>query len=341
MKRYYCQCGQETFFGNTYCNQCKTPLGFDPVKQALLSLYQKDQLEDPVWLSFDLQGNQYRFCQHREHEVQCNWLIDAQSDHVQCLSCRLTRTIPMLDKPENIRRWVLMESSKRRMLYGLLDMGLSVTPYTTDPDKGLAFDFLEDQRSNAAIEQEYVYSGHAQGVITMNVAEADSSYREATREAMNESFRSLLGHFRHEIGHYYWQQLVYESTYYEQFRQLFGDEQVDYRLALDSYYANGPADNWQEHFISAYATMHPLEDWAETWAHYMLMRETIETAFNLQILPTLTPYSNFDTWMDEWMQLVVVLNALNRSIGNADAYPFIISNTVRTKLKFIHQLVNG
>ncbi len=339
MKRYYCQCGHEIFFDNMHCNACDAQLGFDPNKQTLLSLYKNDG--DPYWLSHDLLGDRYHLCQHREHELQCNWLIDANSDEKQCISCQLTRIIPSLDRENNIRRWALLESSKRRLIYGLLDMGLSFVPRTIDPDKGLAFDFLEDKRSNPLVDEEYVYSGHAQGVITMNVAEADSSYREATREAMNENYRSLLGHFRHEIGHYYWEHLVLESTLYPQFKQLFGDEDQDYSVALDNYYMKGPQENWQENYISAYASMHPLEDWAETWAHYMLMRETIETAFNQEILPALTPYSTFDIWMDEWMQLVIVLNALNRSIGNADAYPFTISNTVRTKIKFIHQLING
>jgi len=339
MKRYYCQCGHETYFNNLHCNACGSQLGFDPDKQALISLYQNER--EPYWLSHDGAGHRYQLCQHRDHEIQCNWLIDANSSHVQCMSCRLTRTIPMLSKPNNIQRWAVLESSKRRMIYGLLEMGLSVIAYTQEPDKGLAFDFLEDKRSNPMIDDEYVYSGHAQGVITMNVAEADSSYREATREALNESYRSLLGHFRHEVGHYYWERLVLPSSYYQAFQQLFGDEKQDYTETLNNYYNKGPVAGWEENYISAYASMHPLEDWAETWAHYMLMRETIETAFNLQILPTLTPYSNFDVWMDEWMQLVVVLNALNRSIGNADAYPFTISSTVRTKLKFIHQLVNG
>lgn len=339
MKRFICQCGQETFFQNLYCNACGSELGFSPSKQSLLTLHEHE--EDPQWLRYDGLANTYRICQHRDHEIQCNWLIDDESDQVQCISCRTTRTIPMLSNPDNLRRWTIMESNKRRMIFGLLDMGLTITGYTEDKDLGIAFDFLEDQRTNASIYEEHILSGHANGIITINVAEADGSYREATREAMNESFRSLLGHFRHEIGHYYWDRLIPHSNNYAEFQQLFGDETQDYRKALDDYYLNGPSENWQTDYISAYASMHPLEDWAETWSHYMLMRETIETAFNYQISPKLTPYSDFDIWMTEWMQLTVVLNALSRSIGNADAYPFIISETVTTKLRFIHHLVNG
>lgn len=339
MKRFICQCGQETFFQNMHCNACGVQLGFSPSKQTVLALY--DHEKDPQWLRYDGLANTYRVCQHRDHEIQCNWLIDGESDHVQCISCRTTRTIPMLDQPDNLRRWAIMESNKRRMIYGLLDMGLTITGYTEDKDEGVAFDFLEDQRTNSSIYEEHILSGHAKGIVTINVAEADGSYREATREAMNESFRSLLGHFRHEIGHYYWERLIPHSTNYAEFQHLFGDETQDYRKALDDYYLKGPEDNWQKSYISAYASMHPLEDWAETWSHYMLMRETIETAFNYQICPKLTAYSDFDVWMTEWMQLIVVLNALSRSIGNADAYPFVISNTVRFKLKFIHHLVNG
>jgi hypothetical protein len=339
MKRFICQCGQEIFFQNTHCNVCGIQLGFSPSKQAVLPLFENKK--EPNWRRYDGLANSYRICQHRDHDIQCNWLIEGESEHVQCISCRTTRMIPTLDKPENMRRWTVMEANKRRMIFGLLDMGLSITSYIEDKESGLAFDFLEDQRTNVSINEEHILSGHAKGVITINVAEADGSYREATREAMNESFRSLLGHFRHEIGHYYWERLIPHSMDYFAFQQLFGNETLDYGMALDHYYLNGPPENWQDNYISAYASMHPLEDWAETWSHYMLMRETIETAFNYQICPKLTPYSDFDIWMSEWMELAVVLNALSRSIGNADAYPFIISETVNTKLKFIHRLVNG
>jgi hypothetical protein len=221
------------------------------------------------------------------------------------------------------------------MLYGLLSLKL---PQMSR--RGLVFDFLEDKRSNPLVSVEHVLSGHAQGVITINAAEADASYREATKEAMNEPYRTLLGHFRHEIGHFYWEMLVEASADLDAFRQLFGDEQQDYRQALDQYYADGPDADWQESYISAYASAHPLEDWAETWAHYLLMMETLETALSYDLIAKLEQDQLFENWLGEWMQLVVVMNALSRSTGHTDAYPFVISPTVQRKLQFIHDLLH-
>lgn len=338
MKRFYCQCGQEIYFENTYCAVCSRQLGFVPEKQQLFSLSQKGEL---WYLDSDTDSAAYRSCEHRSEQLQCNWLIPADATATQCLSCALTRTIPMLDRAENWRRWRTLEASKRRMIYGLLRLKLPLNPDHDGHQSGLVFDFLEDKRSNPTVAVEHIYSGHANGTITLNAAEADSSYREATREAMNEPYRTLLGHFRHEIGHFYWEQLIRGRPQQAAFTQLFGDAGQDYQTALDHYYHHGPDAQWQETFISAYASAHPLEDWAETWAHYLLMMETLETAFSYGLIPKLAKDWYFEVWMSEWMQLVVVVNALNRSTGSADAYPFVISEPVKDKLKFVHQLVQG
>jgi len=234
----------------------------------------------------------------------------------------------------------MLESSKRRLFYSLLSLNLPLNTRYQGFNNGLVFDFLEDKNTNPEVAVEHVYTGHQEGVITLNVAEADSSYREATREAMNEPYRTLVGHFRHEIGHYYWDELIKNQKAYDQFVLIFGDDKVDYRTAVDSYYENGPQEAWQGCYISAYASSHPLEDWAETWAHYLLMIETLETALHFNLIERLGDDWQFEIWISEWMQLAVVLNALNRSIGNADAYPFVISETVQQKLKFIHDLVS-
>jgi len=336
MRRFYCQCGQEIFFENNYCNSCGTQLGFDPKQQMLFSLEDKQD----SWQRYDKPTQNYKFCQHRTHEIACNWLIDINSQDQQCLSCQLTRKIPNQENSNNIRRWATLESAKRRMLYGLLRLNLAIPSRGQHTKNTLIFDFLEDQRSNPAVKEKHVYSGHQNGVITMNVAEADSSYREATREAMNESYRSLLGHFRHEIGHYLLSKNILNTNNYSKFVTLFGDDSVDYKAALKKYYDNGPADNWQRQYISAYASSHPVEDWAETWAHYMLMSETVETAVAFGVVPMVDSENHFDVWMNVWLNLVVVMNALNRSVGNSDAYPFVVYEAVRAKLKFIHELIH-
>jgi len=330
MKRFYCQCGQELFFDNSHCNHCGASLGFDPTQLSLIAVIgEDDALRDKA--SPDLR---FRRCQLHRQPVNCNWLIADEDPNVQCIACRLTRTIPDQSYINNQKRWQILEAAKRRMIYGLLDLGLPVN----QPQHPLLFDFLEDQLSNPDANHEQVLSGHANGCIIINAAEADGSYREAAREAMNEHYRTLLGHFRHEIGHYYWQQIV-ATPAKTAFFELFGDPQQDYQAALERYYQNGPAENWPENFISAYASAHPMEDWAETWAHYLLMHETLETALTFQVIDAPDGGEPFSAWLSEWLQLVLVMNALNRSIGNADAYPFLISPGVEKKLQFVDQLI--
>lgn len=335
MRRFFCHCGQEVFFENNHCNRCGSQLGFNPLDLTLNSLL----LDGDIWRSQNEPEKEFHVCEHWDHPMRCNWLLPVNDTNQQCISCRLTRMIPAQTINRNVRRWGVLESAKRRTLYGLLQLNIPFLLPEPVGKNALIFDFLEDQRSNTDVIEEQIYSGHSQGVITMNVAEADDSYREATKEAMNEPYRTLLGHFRHEVGHYYWDQLILNSDYYETFRQLFGDETLDYRATLDAYYINGPIKSWQESFISAYASAHPLEDWAETWAHYMLMSETLETAQAFNLVQMDFSSHDFNIWLQEWMQLGIVLNALNRSTGNSDAYPFVISAPAREKLGFVHQLI--
>jgi len=192
------------------------------------------------------------------------------------------------------------------------------------------------------------------GVITVNLAEANSAEREQRREQLHEPYRTVLGHLRHESGHYYWDRLIKDSTRLEKFRERFGDEREDYGQALQLYYAQGPSATWTERFVSAYATSHPWEDWAETWAHYLHMTDTLETAAGcgLSIEPDrpgepvmrrrvmgLGPPAYFDWLMDAWLPLTYVLNNLNRALGQADAYPFVLSAVAIEKLRFVHETV--
>jgi hypothetical protein len=181
--------------------------------------------------------------------------------------------------------------------------------------------------------------------------------REKTKLAMGEPYRTLLGHFRHEIGHYYWDRLVGDEGRTEQCRATFGDERQDYGQALAAYYARGPAPGWENSFVSAYAASHPWEDFAETWAHYLHIVDTIETAasFGLDIHPRvdrtgeLHATLDFDPYrtptlkplIDAWLPLSFAMNSLNRSMGHPDAYPFVLSPTVTDKLAYIHELVGA
>lgn len=328
MRRFHCGCGQEVFFENKQCPACKRPLGFDPATLQMLVLTK--------------QPSTLRSCSLRDHPVGCNWLISADDDHKQCRSCRLTRTVPTQTIPINVQRWRILEISKRRLVYSLIVLGLPVVRRVEDPRFGLAFDFLEDQRTNPLVKKPMVYTGHHNGVITLHVAEADDSYRAKTREQMNENYRTVLGHMRHEIGHYYWDKLVRSSaTWYPRFRHLFGGEE-NYRESMDAYYAYGAVENWQKRHISAYASSHAWEDWAETWAHYLHIMDTLETASGFRLIQRGTSDArSFHLLMEEWQQLTLMFNALNRSMGQRDPYPFTLSRQVIVKLRFIHRLVTS
>lgn len=229
----------------------------------------------------------------------------------------------MLSKPENRNRWRKLESAKRRLLYDLLRLGL---PIDTSE---LRFIFKEDRRTNPGVHEQQVNIGHAEGVITINAAEADEVYREQMRILMNEPYRTLLGHFRHESGHYYFDMILDESAR-ARARQLFGDERVGYEAALQRHYNEGPHLGWEDRFISSYASAHPVEDWAETWAHYLHIAAVLETAVANGILTTV------DRWETDFVDLAIKLNEIMRAMGLADAYPFVITGTVGRKLDFVH-----
>ncbi len=278
------------------------------------------------------------------------WLIAADDPDQFCIACRHNRTIPNLSDPENLHRWRLIENAKHRLFYTLLKLHLPVDAKSKDAAP-LTFDFLDP---GAAAAGPPVMIGHSAGVITLNVAEADDAERERVRGTMGELYRTLLGHFRHEIAHYYWDRLIADTPNLEPFRQMFGDERRDYAQALQDYYANGAPADWAEHFISAYASSHPWEDFAETWAHYFHMVDTLETAnaFGLVVRPNfsqgMTARIDFDPLdaeldrlIESWLPLTFAVNSINRSMGVPDLYPFVLSPPVIGKLSFIHDCIRA
>ncbi len=205
-------------------------------------------------------------------------------------------------------------------------------------DGGLAFELLSSERAP-------VTTGHADGVITLDVAESDDAHREALREQLGEPYRTVLGHFRHEVGHYYWPLLVPEGSARERCRELFGDEREDYGAALDRHYETGPPPDWAQRFVSAYATMHPWEDWAETFAHYLHIWDTLQTAgaFGVRVGADRPGpgAGDFRGLLDDWLPLTYALNALSRSMGRDDLYPFVLPAPVVDKLGFVHERVTA
>lgn len=304
------------------------------------------------WRHIDGAGPEraYRLCfNYTEHDV-CNWAVPIEDPEVLCQSCRLTQVIPDLSEPGNRAAWYRLETAKRRLIYALLRFHLPLVGKSEEGTGGLSFEFLNDTTKPNG-DRGRVMTGHDNGLITINVAEADDVHREQQRTQQNEPYRTLLGHFRHEIGHYYWDRLIPNSARLEEFRTTFGDERADYQEALKHHYAMGPPPSWEQEFISAYASSHPWEDWAESWAHVLHMSDALETAqsMGLSIKPrradepslsklpkTLTPgTAGFEQIVQAWFSLTYVLNNLTRGLGLADSYPFVLSARVIDKLRFV------
>jgi hypothetical protein len=300
----------------------------------------------------------YKRCLNLSTPASCNWLIAAQDPADMCRACRLNRTIPDLtdpQQPDNGYLWGLIELAKRRLVSSLILLGLPVASrISEDTQRGMMFDFLR-----SPVNGPHIMTGHNTGLITLNIDEADDAKREAVRKAMREPYRTLLGHFRHEVGHYYWDRLVAGTTWLEGFHQIFGDETQDYAAALQRNYDEGPPADWPLHFVSAYASTHPWEDWAECWAHYLHMRDAIDTALSFGLSVDrfdleFTPFTQdalyqpdhpdaeqFLAFINHWARLTTMLNEMSRSMGQPDFYPFVLPTEVVGKLHFIHLLVSS
>ncbi len=353
MKLFECQhCGQLLYFENTRCERCGHVLGYLPDRTMLSALTAEG---GDHWRPLAATDEPFRFCANAAHRA-CNWLVSANGRDAFCRACRLNRTIPDLDAPENLLLWQRLEAAKHRLVYGLLRLGLPLVSKFEDAEKGLAFDFLAGSGTTFQ-ESTQVITGHVQGLVTIDISEADDAERERHRRDMAEPYRTLLGHFRHEVGHHYWERLVRDGVWHKAFREVFGDERRNYGAALEAHYANGPQPDWQEHYVSSYAGAHPWEDFAESWAHYLHIVDTLETAdaFGLRIHPKagriprlemeidFDPYrqSDFDALVKAWLPLTYAVNSLNHSMGQPDLYPFVLSPTVIGKLRFVHGLIYG
>ena len=307
---------------------------------------------DQEWTPLAGGGDPRRFCANSKHDA-CNWLTPAGSRDVFCTACRHNDTIPDLSKPNNLAAWREIEFAKHRLFYSLLRWKLPLQTRTEDPEHGLVFEFLDDP---PAAELK-VMTGHENGVVTIALAEADSAERERRRSQLDEPYRTLLGHFRHEVGHHFWDVLVQDGGKLDDCRRVFGDDREDYGAALQRYYQQGAPSDWQEGFVSAYATSHPWEDFAETWAHYLHIVDTLEmaNAFGLRIEPAIDPDGghtarlDLDPYVagtmpqiiDRWAPFAVAMNSVNRAMGRPDLYPFVLAPAVITKLGFIHDLVRA
>lgn len=350
MKLFECQnCGQSLYFENTSCEKCGYALGYLWDQDVLSALI----FGNEHWTALTDPENGYHYCSNHIYGV-CNWMVLSAKEEKTCFACKLNRTIPNLSSQNNLKFWQELETAKHRLIYSLLRLDLPISTKANNPDTGLAFDFLADPPSFR--EDDRIITGHKQGVITINIAEADPVLREKHRNTMAEPYRTLLGHFRHEIGHYYWERLIrpFQSRL-TLFRERFGDERAYYNDALQEYYAQGPPADWNQRYVSAYAASHPWEDWSETWAHYIHIIDTLETAFSFGIqLDTdkkngnslshpvyFDPYKlyDFQAIINSWLPLTYAVNSINRSMGHPDLYPFVLSTEVISKMQFIHDII--
>lgn len=345
MKLFTCDhCGNTIYFENAVCERCGHALGYAPAYNALVSLTD----DNGAWVSPALPGKRFVYCANAVYGA-CNWLVP-DGGEAYCVACRHNETIPDLKGRKNLSHWQTIERAKKRLMYSLVRLGLPLHNLREDPVHGLAFRFLADNGPQP------VMTGHDSGIITISLAEADDAERERRRTQMGEPYRTMLGHFRHEIGHHYWDLLVDNQPSLDRFRALFGDERADYGEALKTYYRTGAPIGWFNTHISAYATAHPWEDFAESFAHYLHIIDTVEmaSAYGIRARPRtqdehlVIPAVNFDPYMkpemgeiiDNWIPLASLINNLNRAVGQQDAYPFILSVPVIEKLAFINDLVH-
>jgi hypothetical protein len=360
VRTFACEvCGARVAFENTACLTCGSALGFSLSARRVVVLRSVTRVGTGPAREYQLGAGTpvERPCAN-EQVAGCNWLAAEGDAGGLCLSCRLTRTRPSDSDEAGLAAFVRAEAAKRRLVYQLLDLGLPVLPWMDDREHGLAVDLLSSRDRS-------VVTGHANGVITLDLAEGDDPHREAVRIKLNEAYRTLLGHLRHESGHYYWDQLVGTPEKVHDFRELFGDERASYSDAIARHYDQGPPPGWESDYVSAYATMHPWEDWAETFAHYLHLRDLLQTANSyglavrrrvgdgqaagvpaggldtLDDLDTVGAEQGVGALVDRWLPLSYALNAVNRSLGKDDLYPFVLTPPVIAKLDAVHAAINS
>jgi len=347
LKLFVCQaCGNILYFENRACERCGHRVAFLSEKETMSAL----EPDGEAWATLADKGKGRMLCRNAEYDA-CNWLTDVGDSTGYCRACRHNGIVPDLSDPAQLAGWRELEVAKHRLFYSLIRWKMPLQTRRENSVHGLIFNFLADDPNSA----QKVMTGHDNGLITIALTETDDIERERRRLEMGEPYRTLLGHFRHEVGHYFWEVLVREGGKLEECRVVFGDDSVDYGQALQRHYAEGAPSDWQQNYVSAYATTHPWEDFAETWAHYLHIVDTLEMAseFGMEVRPRVdcdgelstrlrfNPYEARDvqTLVDAWLPFTFAMNSVNRAMGMRDLYPFILSPAVVAKLGFIHGLV--
>jgi hypothetical protein len=349
LKLFVCQaCGNVLYFENRACERCGRRLAFLPERQTLSAI----EPAGTGWRALAESSGTRALCANAAFDA-CNWLVEPGSTDSYCRACRHNGTVPDLSDQARLAGWRELEVAKHRLFYSLIRLQLPLRTRNEDPTHGLVFNFLADDPNGG----QRVMTGHDSGLITIALTEADDIERERRRLEMGEPYRTLLGHFRHEVGHYFWDVLIRDTGRRAACSAVFGDDSLDYSAALQRHYAEGPPPDWQGNFVSAYATMHPWEDFAETWAHYLHIVDTLEMAseFGMEVRPpadrtgglaariAFNSYEaeNFEAIVGAWLPFTFAVNSVSRAMGARDLYPFILAPAVVGKLSFVHELVKG
>jgi hypothetical protein len=337
MRIFHCdRCGAVVPFSAQSCGWCDVPLAYVSEERAIRPLlgtsdpavFVVEGADQPVWRCLNTAWG-------------CNWLTPVESGNEWCRACRLTRGRPDTARREAIEAWMMAESAKRWLLHQLAELSLPYEPRSPSAPDGLAFDlvYLPGQGG---------ITGHRDGLVTLDLAEADDRLRDDLRRRLGEPFRTLIGHLRHEVGHYYWRRLVVESGSIGSFRDLFGDETSDYQIAIERYYRAGAGDWDPTRFVSPYAAAHPFEDWAETFAHYLHIVDATDTAIAHGLVPMergpvaigQAPVADFEKVLAAWRPLNLAVSAIAESLGAAPLYPLDPTGQVVRKLSFVGRVVS-
>ncbi|AVX05206.1 uncharacterized protein MXMO3_02695 [Maritalea myrionectae] len=289
-----------------------TPVGYDPQARAFIPT--------PP------------FCANREI-IGCNWI--APKPGALCRSCAMTTVSPDISNPVTLSNWARTEAAKR---WALDNLGRWHWFRPEDLGAPPTFHMLDDGPTPVAM-------GHVDGVVTISVAEADPVLSTTRREALDEPYRTMIGHMRHEIAHMLWWRLSLRADFLDAFRAVFGDEREDYSAALQRHYSNGPPEYWNQNYLTSYASAHPHEDWAETTAHLLHLTDITDSAVSAGFSSPDFPHPNWDPYAEPdanallrvAVSVVTGVNHINRSMGLADIYPFIISPAAQEKLAFVHE----
>ena len=335
MKRFNCYCGNSVFFEQTNCDRCGKTLGFDFNSMKMIPLSKNGSL-----LIDSASKKTYKKCTNWTEFNVCNWVLEDSSKNDLCFACQFNRVIPNQsadNAPVNNLRWLRLEKAKKRLIFSLARIGLPLKNGWGSSVEGLLFDFVE------SMGDKVVTTGYSDGIITINSLEADHVARVSAKYALNERYRTIIGHLRHETGHYYLDKFDLppnlKKILEDNFGNLFNKNLSEYNEALQSYYKNGPAENWEENYISAYASAHPIEDWAESWSHYLLIMDTLETLQEEGYFDDCIDKMNITEKLEKWRSLSSSLNQITRSLGMQDAYPFTLGKKVSEKIACVSKFI--